>query len=357
MLRPVVSQGMYYQFIRLLGEGANSEVWLAQRMDSEGLIQQTVAIKLLKSHEFTSEWRDEFASLVKVCSNVCVRVFGFDWIEGRPALILEWVRGVSLETFLKTERLTDKEWTYIIANIQIGLRDLALAGVHHGDLSPRNIMLSEDGNVRLLDFGWGNARKDGRALRATVEFAAPEVIAGASRGEASDLYSLGLIDRWVSRKCGFQPRVANYCQEQPELRKSSEFVVSDTEKNSLRLKIMHWHEDAQTLTSKITNLVGVTRRGIRWGLMVTLLTLAMTGASSQTRDWGVQPRGYVLIRSEQWLEVLINNRSVGFAPMDIPIYGSEVQKLVWRSAKSKGIKEIQLKKGERLVLSYQDFVK
>ena len=180
---------------KVIGEGGQGRVYEAVRLDPSTNLRQTVAVKLLHSRTSVDLWRKEFSSLAEVRSPYCVRVLSFERVRGRPALILEHVRGVSLTEWHRAQIGSPECRDEILAQVHAGLRDLRAQGSYHGDLSPNNVMIDDRGGIRLLDFGLANGH--GADLRCTPEFAAPERLRGAPPEYASDLYSLGQLQTFL----------------------------------------------------------------------------------------------------------------------------------------------------------------
>jgi serine/threonine protein kinase/TolB-like protein/Flp pilus assembly protein TadD len=205
-LQPGASVGPY-QLIRLLGSGGMAEVWLAQRAD--GAFKRRVALKLPAAlgptrkdlaQRFSRE-RDILASLEHPH---IARLYdaGVD-AAGWPYLSMEYVRGEPLTEWCDLRRVA------VRGRVELFLQVLAAAqyaherNVIHRDLKPSNILVTEAGQVRLLDFGVAKllesedadevslTRVYGQAL--TPVYASPEAVRGDPVGPKSDIYSLGVL--------------------------------------------------------------------------------------------------------------------------------------------------------------------
>jgi len=117
--------------------------------------------------------------------------------EGQPVLVMEYLPSRSLaELIADRGRLAPREVAWIGAQAAAGLAAAHAAGIVHRDVKPGNILLAEDGAVKITDFGI--ARADGDAtvtrtglLAGTPAFLSPEAARGAEPGPASDVFSLG----------------------------------------------------------------------------------------------------------------------------------------------------------------------
>ncbi|MCZ7685051.1 MAG: protein kinase [Sandaracinaceae bacterium] len=130
---------------------------------------------------------------------------GFGCAEGRSWLAIDWIEGVDL-TAVASRPMAPALAAYIVAELaelvaalheQI-LPEIAPYGLLHGDLSPRNVRLTVDGRVRLMDFGSAvPLRADGHAAQCepggTLRYLAPEQLAGEPAQARSEVYALGLL--------------------------------------------------------------------------------------------------------------------------------------------------------------------
>jgi len=195
-----------YELIRSLGAGGMAEVWLARRAD--GAFKREVALKLpLPTHlrrdlaqRFEVE-RDILASLEH--PNIA-RLYdaGID-ISGRPYLAMEYIQGRPLTDWCDAQNSGLSDRLKLFLQVLEAVRFAHAKQVIHRDLKPSNILVTESGQVRLLDFGVAklleadNADKTaltsiyGRAL--TPDYASPELLRGDLVDARSDVYSLGVL--------------------------------------------------------------------------------------------------------------------------------------------------------------------
>jgi serine/threonine-protein kinase len=194
-----------YRLISELGTGGMGAVWLAERAD--GTLKRKVAVKLPRLvwakglAERMGRERDILASLEH--PNIA-RLYdaGVDQ-HGRPYLALEYVEGQPIDVYAKERGLGVKDKLQLLLQVCSAVAFAHSRLVVHRDLKPSNILVTGDGQVRLLDFGIaklmeGDSAKEtqltqlaGRAL--TLDYASPEQIKGEPIGTASDVYSLGVV--------------------------------------------------------------------------------------------------------------------------------------------------------------------
>lgn len=195
-----------YRVLSQLGEGGMGTVWLAERAD--GLFTRRVGLKLVhpalmgrSMSERVAREREILASLNH--PNVA-QLFDAGFAEdGQPYLALEYVEGTPLTKYCDDHHLGVRERLVLFRQVLGAVQYAHSHRVIHRDLKPSNILVSDDGQAHLLDFGIaklltpGAAQETqltqiaGRAL--TPDYAAPEQIAGAPTGTAADVYALGVI--------------------------------------------------------------------------------------------------------------------------------------------------------------------
>lgn len=205
-----------YRVLRLLGQGGMGSVWLAERAD--GLYSRRVALKLVHASLFGSALAQRFArerSILGALDHPHIASLLDAGIadDGQPYLALEYVDGTPLTAYCDAERLAVAPRVALVIQALGAVQHAHQNLIVHRDLKPSNILVTRDGQVRLLDFGIaklmieGEARETelthigGRAL--TPDYASPEQIAGRPVSTASDVYSLGVV--LYELLCGRRP--------------------------------------------------------------------------------------------------------------------------------------------------------
>ena len=190
----------------LLGHGGMGSVWLAERVD--GLFSRNVALKLVHSaligRVMTERFTREREILASLNHPNIARLLDAGFAEdGQPYLALEYVAGTPLTVYCDEHRLPIRARLELFRQVLGAVQYAHAHLVIHRDLKPANILVTEDGQAQLLDFGIakllteGEARETeltqlgGRAL--TPDYAAPEQIAGAPITTAADVYALGVM--------------------------------------------------------------------------------------------------------------------------------------------------------------------
>ena len=194
-----------YRLLREVGRGGMGTVFLAEREDGE--FDRTVAIKLVKrgmdSDEILRRFRSERQILAKLEHPNIARMYDGGVAEdGRPYLAMEYVEGRRITEYADENRLTLAERVELFDSVTAAVRFAHLNLVVHRDLKPSNVLVTDDGTVKLLDFGIAKlldedvsatdvTRPGGRIL--TPAYAAPEQLDGGPITTATDVFSLGVL--------------------------------------------------------------------------------------------------------------------------------------------------------------------
>ena len=195
-----------YRLVRELGRGGMGAVWLAERTD--GLLKRLVALKLpimsLQHKSLAERFARERDILAALTHPHIARLYDAGITEtGQPYLALEYVEGSPLTAYCDARRLSVAERLRLFSQV-LGAVQYAHANlVIHRDLKPSNILVSDAGEVHLLDFGIAKLMTEGEARETeltqiggrtlTPDYASPEQIMGAPLNTASDVYSLGVL--------------------------------------------------------------------------------------------------------------------------------------------------------------------
>ncbi len=194
-----------YRLVRELGAGGMATVWLAERID--GSLQRQEALKLPRSGwaiglaQRMARERDILASLEH--PRIARLYDAGVTAEGRPWLAMEHVVGAPIDLHCKELRLDIRARLKLFLQVADAVSHAHARLVVHRDLKPGNILVTPEGEVRLLDFGVAKLLADdaapgsqitqmmGRAV--TPDYASPEQVSGRPVGVATDVYSLGVV--------------------------------------------------------------------------------------------------------------------------------------------------------------------
>ena len=194
-----------YRLVREIGRGGMGSVWLAVRAD--GMVRRQVALKLPHA-----VWGDTFAErlarerqiLATLEHPHIARLYDTGLDErGRPWIAMEHVDGMPIDAWCLERNVSVRERLALLLQVLGAVAHAHHRLVVHRDLKPANILVTQDGQAKLLDFGIAKLmQRDqsdattltaiaGRAL--TIDYASPEQIRGEPLGTASDVYSLGVV--------------------------------------------------------------------------------------------------------------------------------------------------------------------
>ncbi|HYL64908.1 MAG TPA: serine/threonine-protein kinase [Candidatus Methylomirabilis sp.] len=187
-----------YQIIDAIGTGANSKVVRAH----DPMIGRIVAIKLFSPALAQGEGRNKFlqeARVVGQLSHPCIVTLhdmGIDDATNTPYLVMEFLEGQPLDKVLGKGNVPFPRACAWVGELASALNVAHRRGVIHGDLKPANVLILDDGRVKLTDFGMArlaNHDKKDTALLGTPAYWCPEQILGRPQDARSDIFSLGVV--------------------------------------------------------------------------------------------------------------------------------------------------------------------
>jgi len=194
-----------WRVVRRIGQGGMGIVYLAERGD--GAFEQQVALKVIKrgmdSHEIVGRFRAERQILARLQHpNIARLVDGGVTGDGRPWFAMEHVDGQPIDRYCDRRRLGVAQRLDLFGKVCAAVQFAHANLVVHRDLKPDNILVTADGEVKLLDFGIGKvlAGDEDRSLLTqagtrllTPAYASPEQLRAESVSTATDVFSLGVV--------------------------------------------------------------------------------------------------------------------------------------------------------------------
>jgi len=191
-----------YRLTQKIGSGGMGEVYLAERSDKE--YSKQVAIKIVRTQfvdEAFKQWlRSERQILANLeHPNICRLLDGNTDTTGRPYLVMEYVDGVPINTYCQQQQLSIKQVLELFLTLCDAVSYAHQNLIVHRDIKPGNILVTEHGEVKLMDFGIAQplhheAPKSQLALCVrTTNYASPEQCENKTVGIQSDIYSLGIV--------------------------------------------------------------------------------------------------------------------------------------------------------------------
>lgn len=187
-----------YEILEIIGSGAHGRVARAH----DPLISRLVAIKLFPKELAHGEARQRFIQEARVVGQlshpaiITLHDMGIDEATHTPYLVMEYLEGQPLDRILDKHSVPFSKACAWTAEVAGALGVAHRKGVIHGDVKPANMLITEDGRVKLMDFGMARlASLDSKAtpLAGTPAYWCPEQIVGKPQDARSDLFSLGIV--------------------------------------------------------------------------------------------------------------------------------------------------------------------
>ena len=275
--------GKRYRIIRSLGEGGMANVY-----EAEDLVQKRrVTLKMLRfdlqdDPRSVERFHKEANSLTKLDNPHIVQIYDFGNDHGVPYLIMEYVKGTDLKTYLKEHYpLSCEKVVDIMEQILSAVESAHRIGIIHRDLKPQNILIDNYGKVKVTDFGISIAAMESATITKTntmigsVHYISPEQARGSIITKQSDIYSLGIIlFELLTGKVPFEGQTAvsiavkHYRDNLPSARKINPKVPQALENVILHAtakKLKDRYPDAETMARDLkTALLPVRKNEPKW---------------------------------------------------------------------------------------------
>ncbi len=188
-----------YQVRSRIARGGMATVYLATDLR----LERRVAIKIMHGHladdnTFKSRFVQEARSAARLAHPNVVNVFDQGQDADMAYLVMEYLPGITLRDLIKDYgRLTPEQTMDILVAVLSGLAAAHKAGIVHRDVKPENVLLADDGRIKLGDFGLARAASNntatGQALLGTIAYLSPELVTRGVADARSDIYALGIL--------------------------------------------------------------------------------------------------------------------------------------------------------------------
>ncbi len=166
-------------------------------------LERRVALKVMHGHlsddtVFQSRFIQEARAAARLADPHVVNVFDQGQDGDMAYLVMEYLPGITLRELLREQRrLTVAQAVSILDAILSGLAAAHRAGIVHRDVKPENVLLAEDGRIKIGDFGLARATTantaTGAQLLGTIAYLAPELVTRGTADARSDIYALGIM--------------------------------------------------------------------------------------------------------------------------------------------------------------------
>ncbi len=190
-----------YEISHLIASGGMGAVYAG----IQRALDRPVAVKILppdaaRDHESIGRFRTEAKAMARLIHPNIPAVYDFDVSSGYCYLVMEFIDGCTVHQLISHKELNPELTFRLVSQVCDALQFAHQRGIVHGDIKPSNLLVTQDGIVKLADFGLaqltgaGAAQAESYAPMGTPEYAAPELWqAGAAMDHRADLYSLGCV--------------------------------------------------------------------------------------------------------------------------------------------------------------------
>lgn len=189
-----------YEIHELIGVGGMANVYRC----NDTVDDREVAIKILKdeylnNEEFIRRFKNESKAIAMLSHPNIVKVYDVSFGDMIQYIVMEYIDGITLKEYIESQGIIEwKDVLHLTTQILKALQHAHESGIVHRDIKPQNIMLLQDGTIKVTDFGI--ARFSDKATRTmtdqaigSVHYIAPEQARGASTDGKTDIYSVGVM--------------------------------------------------------------------------------------------------------------------------------------------------------------------
>ena len=189
-----------YKIIKSIGEGGMANVYLA----FDTILEREVAVKILRGdlaedEKFVRRFQREANSASSLKHPNIVEVYDVGEDDGKYFIVMEYINGKTLKSLIKKRGiLTLEEVIDIMLQLTSAVSCAHDSYIIHRDIKPQNVMILEDGRVKITDFGIAMALNNNEltqtnSVMGSVHYLPPEQASGSGSTIKSDIYSLGIL--------------------------------------------------------------------------------------------------------------------------------------------------------------------
>ena len=189
-----------YQIIRMIGEGGMANVYLAH----DTILDRDVAVKILRGdlandEKFVRRFQREAIAASSLSHPNIVEMYDVGEDDGKYFIVMEYVEGKTLKSLIKKRgALTIPEVIDIMLQLTSGIACAHDSYIIHRDIKPQNVLILDDGRVKITDFGIAMALNNNEltqtnSVMGSVHYLPPEQASGSGSTIKSDIYSLGIL--------------------------------------------------------------------------------------------------------------------------------------------------------------------
>ncbi|MBR1812017.1 MAG: Stk1 family PASTA domain-containing Ser/Thr kinase [Clostridia bacterium] len=193
--------GNRYEVTEMLGEGGMAVVYKA----FDAVENRVVAVKILKeeflaNEEFSRRFKNEAKAIAILSHPNIVKVYDIFFSDKLQYIVMEYIEGITLKEYINQQKIVDwKEAVHFTTQILRALQHAHDKGIVHRDIKPQNIMVLQNGNIKVADFGIARfSRSETRTITengaiGSVHYISPEQARGELTDAQADIYSVGVV--------------------------------------------------------------------------------------------------------------------------------------------------------------------
>lgn len=189
-----------YEMKEIIGVGGMAVVYKAY----DNIDDRIVAVKVLKeeflaNEDFRRRFKNESKAIAVLSHPNIVKVYDVSFGDKLQYIVMEYIEGITLKEYIEQQKIVNwKEAVHFVSQILRALQHAHDKGIVHRDIKPQNILLLQDGTIKVTDFGIARfSRGDTRTMTehaiGSVHYISPEQARGEMTDDKSDIYSVGVV--------------------------------------------------------------------------------------------------------------------------------------------------------------------
>ncbi|NLA77203.1 MAG: serine/threonine protein kinase, partial [Clostridiales bacterium] len=189
-----------YEIKDIIGVGGMAVVYKAY----DNIDDRIVAVKVLKeeflaNEEFRRRFKNESKAIAVLSHPNIVKVYDVSFGDKLQYIVMEYIEGITLKEYIEQQKIINwKEAVHFVVQILRALQHAHDKGIVHRDIKPQNIMLLQNGNIKVTDFGIARfSRGETRTMTenaiGSVHYISPEQARGEITDDKADIYSVGVV--------------------------------------------------------------------------------------------------------------------------------------------------------------------